>query len=483
MGPDRGAFQFVYSGWEMAPARRDEGAEPAAERPADPASEVRPGAPSPVGDGAVEAQRQVVDGAPGSAHQHRHFAELLLNRGFLDEAEAEFHQTLSLDPEDMEARLGLARVLHARGEDSTALFMVKQVIRSTNQPSHAYLLYARLLFALGSVERAVQEYEKALKADPEARDPELAESLRGGESRGRRSAAVLRTPAYLFSERPRITYGDVGGLEGMIREIRQKYLQPFLDSAGDQRPAGGRLLFYGPPGCGKTHFARATAGELLGPPFLGLDFCDLVDVWLGRWRRIVPEVFAEARRRRPCALLFDDLEPPPKDRGEARRAEATRRVTRDLVAELQAGEANRDLLILVTTRQPWAAEPDLAAPGLLDRVFFLPPPDPSQRVWILRTLCRSKPVAEVDYDHVARKTEGFSASDLAAVVDRAVARKLTQSLDEGQVRPLTTMDLVLAVESLRPEGPEAWLAEARERAALGGRDRGFYADLRRHLLG
>ena len=90
------------------------------------------------------------------------------------------------------------------------------------------------------------------------------------------------------------------------------------------------------------------------------------------------------------------------------------------------------MLILAATNAPWHLDPAFRRPGRFDRILFVPPPDAPARAAILRLLCRGKPVQDVDYEHLAKKTDDFSGADLKAVVDLAVEAKLREAMKAGR---------------------------------------------------
>jgi SpoVK/Ycf46/Vps4 family AAA+-type ATPase len=438
---------------------------------------------------------------------------MLLNRGFAEDAENHFRRATELDPGDVESKLGLARALQSQNQHAAALFLVKQVIRDSRRPARAYVLYARLLLELGSVQRAVTEYRKAIHEDPEIQDPVLESQLglevddEGPETAELVIASpdtaeievildkaelpelqpVTRNPEpppeavgftdalrELFSERTRLTFQDVGGLEEVKEEVRTILLHPLNNREyyrAYDKPVGGRVFLYGPPGCGKTHLARAIAGEVLAP-FLGVRLDDVMEVWEEDSPRALREIFQQARQQNPWVLLFDDVE-------EAGR---NRPVVRELLQEMSADPAANDgLLILVATNAPWDADPDLLEMRRFDRVLFVPPPGEGERVEILRVLCRSRPQHHVDFSRIAAETAGFSSDDLRFAVNRAVEANLQRSLEEGRLAPLTTEDLLREAAKLSPTGVRDWLAVAREYLAEPPGEGDIYGELRRYL--
>ncbi|MCH9647359.1 MAG: AAA family ATPase [Deltaproteobacteria bacterium] len=436
-------------------------------------------------DEVLSALLQAVKVSPDSAPLRRHYAEVLLNRGYMKEAEAEFHKALDLDPADAATKLGLARALHSQNQHSNALLLVKQVIRQSNRPAKAYILYARLLLALGSVSKAATEYRKGIDEFPEAFDSDLASTLGipdipqdSDESDDATSPASatssgiasspsvagsgsnLRLPGQkairqLFSGPPGLGFSQVGGMGQLKHELDLLLVRPLRDPAFTDAFSHGlesRLLLYGPPGSGKTHLARALAGELLAP-FLMVNLQDLEDVWGEDGAAFLAEIFRQAKDHSPTVLLLQEAE------------NADRILTQQLLKELDdVPRGTAGPLVLLTSDTPWSLPSALLRSERFDRRLFLPPPTPHDRTEVLRLLCLGKPQRFLSHAAVAEATEGFSARDLRVLVDNSLRQKLRQSLEKGQPTPLATGDLVRTAEHM--EGSiNPWLAQARE--ALG----------------
>src|SRR5262249_49736771 len=131
------------------------------------------------------------------------------------------------------------------------------------------------------------------------------------------------------------------------------------------------------------------------------------------------------------------------------------------------------------TNAPWHLDAAFRRPGRFDRILFVPTPDAAARSAILRILCRGKPVLDIDFEHLAKKTEAFSGADLKAVVDVAVERKLREAMQQGAPKPLTTKDLTGAAGTVRPTTKE-WFATARN-YALYSNQGGLYDDILKYL--
>jgi SpoVK/Ycf46/Vps4 family AAA+-type ATPase len=355
-----------------------------------------------------------------------------------------------------------------------------------------YLLYARLLFRSGEPQRAAQQYRRALEFDPALADAEFADQLGLSTAtastpeqpfEGKLAAAwdLPSTFAELDTEKPTLTFQDVGGMDAVKEEIRMKIVHPLQHPElyrAYGKPIGGGMLMYGPPGCGKTHLARATAGEIKAT-FLAVGISDVLDMWIGNSEKNLHELFEQARRSRPCVLFFDEVDALGASRSDLRHS-GGRHLINQFLAEMDGvQDSNEGVLILAATNAPWHIDPAFRRPGRFDRVLFVPPPDSPARSAILRILLRGKPLADIDFDQLARRAEGFSGADLKAIVDLAVEDKLRQAIKEGIPKPLTTKDLQGSLGQVKPSTRE-WFATARN-YALYSNQGGAYDDVLRYL--
>jgi len=447
---------------------------------------------------AIEALRAALKVSPDNIPLRKHLAETLLAYGRPEEAETEFREAMTIEPNDSELKVGLARAFDQQGKTSHALVIVEDLAKAPNAPAGAPLLLARLLVREGEVERAVAMYRRAVEIDPNVADAEFAERL-GIRPDG-------STPGYEESddevvegrvrvswggsegdvpgaelERPKTTFADVGGMEELKEEIRLKIIHPMAHPElyrAYGKAIGGGILLYGPPGCGKTHLARATAGEIQAG-FLSVGIHDVLEMWLGNSERNLRALFEQARAHAPCVLFFDEVDALAANRTDL-KGSAGRQLINQFLAELDGMQGtNEGVLILAATNAPWHLDPAFRRPGRFDRILFVPPPDAEARAAILRILCRGKPVQDLDYAHLAKKTDRCSGADLKAVVDQAIEAKLQEALKAGAPRPLTTKDLAKAAGSIKPSTRE-WFATARN-YALYSNQGGVYDDILKHL--
>lgn len=439
----------------------------------------------------IRRLRDALAASPDNVALRKGLGQTLLACGRYDEAEDEFRQALSRDRHNSEIKLLLANAFFQQSKYSHAMVIVEELVAQADTSGGAYLLHAKLLLQRGDVEFAVTEYRQAVQQDRSLRDDALAAQL--GIDADVRSEVVdgrVREAwqgeddsgdAAKHFERPKINFADVGGMDALKEEIRMKVIYPLQHRelfAAYGKSVGGGILMYGPPGCGKTHLARATAGEI-NAGFLSIGINDVLDMWIGSSEKKLHELFEYARSHAPCVLFFDEVDALGASRSDMKTSGA-RHLVNQFLAELDGANSSNDgVLILAATNAPWHLDSAFRRPGRFDRILFVPPPDDPARADILRLHLKGKPVKEVDHEHVAKKTKDFSGADMKAVVDLTIEHKLQEALKSGMPLPITTKDLLAVLGKVRPSTKE-WFSSARN-YALYANQGGIYDDILKHL--
>jgi AAA+ superfamily predicted ATPase len=443
-------------------------------------------------DDQERALRDALDVSPDNLPLRLHLADTLLRSGRPSAAEEEFRQVLHVDPTSAAGRAGLAAAFFQQGKLREATVLVEALLEG-EPDGPTLVLHTRLLLAEGRDREAAVQYAAALALDPRLDDEDLTDRLQQlfppdtaaeetAEGEGVALPADAESDGPLIEvERPSVTFADVGGMDQVKEEIRMKIIHPLEHAElfrAYGKAIGGGILLYGPPGCGKTHLARATAGQI-SASFLAVGLSDVLDMWLGNSEKRLHAIFEQARRRAPCVLFFDEVDALGASRSSF-QSSAGRNVVNQFLYELDGVQADNDgVLILAATNTPWHVDPAFRRPGRYDRVLFVPPPDAGARAAILRIHVKGKPVDDIDFDHVARKTQGFSGADLRAVVDVAVEEKIRAAMRDGVPRPLGTKDLTAAAKAVKPSTHE-WFATARN-YALHANEGGAYDDVLGYL--
>jgi len=433
---------------------------------------------------AVTALREALAVTPNNVPLRVHLGRTLLKSGRADEALAEFRTALARDADRVEARVGAGAAALALGRWGEAVEHWYQVRAELENEDLREL--ARAAVQAGRRDEARIAYDELLARDPSFRDLGLDRALRMSVVPSPMPASTPVDELELEPDMeppplPRISFADVGGLEPLKERLRMDIVYPL------QRPdlfkaygkkVGGGVLLYGPPGCGKTHLARAAAGEC-GVSFIAVEIQQVLDMWLGESEKRLHQIFERARDEAPTILFFDEMEAIGAARHQIRQGPG-RRMVNQLLSEMDGvGSRNDNVLVLGATNAPWDVDPALRRPGRFDRVIFVPPPDLEAREAILRLAFRERPVDDIDYGLIARRTARFSGADLSHLAGVASERALTEALRSGQVRAVQTTDVLYALDKCRPTTVE-WM-ETAKRFVTYANQAGIYDEVARYL--
>ncbi|MDJ0522909.1 MAG: AAA family ATPase [Planctomycetota bacterium] len=453
-------------------------------------------------DKTLELLRALVASQPENAEARAHLATLLLDAGRAEEALALLDEAPA-SGQGVEDPLLRGRVLEA-ADPRRAIEHYRAVVAADRRNAAAHMALARLYRESGLREDARHHYGIAVVIDEALEDAEFDDWIHGGsagEPPPPRPLAPPPTPAPAPDDAvedapsvedlqetldldgtpapklPKLTFDDVGGMDAVKEQIRMRVVYPFrnpkLFEKFKKKPGGG-ILLYGPPGCGKTYLARATAGEC-NARFVSVGVADILSRWLGESEQRLQELFAEARRRAPTVIFIDELDALGMSRREA-RGSALKTVINQLLTELDGvGSDNRSVLVLAATNAPWNVDTAFRRPGRFDRVVFVPPPDGNAREAILRLNLTDVPHEEPDYKKLRSTTKRWSGADLRELVERAAEVAIQEEMRTGRETLITRKMLAKAAKTIRPTTVE-WLNTAKNYASYANRA-GQYDDV------
>ena len=430
----------------------------------------------------IKTLQEALQFSPDNVPLRLHLAELLLQEKMYAEAGEQFSETLKRSYGNSKAQLGLATCYYHQKKYSAAVIVYEQL--NNQLPLDAMVLYVKCLIKENSMQQAAEVYQKVLAQSPGFKDEEIDSYLRLASSpvmvEDVDEDEEMLSRKY-FMEKPKVKFEHVGGMKKVKDEISLKIIQPMKNPdlyKAFGKKIGGGILLYGPPGCGKTFIAKATAGEI-DAKFINIGLHDILDMWVGNSEKNLHEIFELARKNAPCVLFFDEVDAIGASRSDLKQS-AMRHVINQFLAELDGVQSNNEgVLILAATNAPWSVDPAFRRPGRFDRIIFVEPPDVIAREEILRSLLKDKPAENIDTKKVADQIHEFSGADIKALVDLAVEEKLRDSMASGSIQPISTKDLLKASKIQKPTTLE-WFSSARN-YALYANESGLYDDILKYL--
>lgn len=317
------------------------------------------------------------------------------------------------------------------------------------------------------------QYTQDNKENDEATNPSNLRVLSGGKNQDK----VIE----FQSHRKTINFSDVGGLEKLKDTIRMKIIKPFINPGlfdKFKKKIGGGIMLYGPPGCGKTFIARATAGEV-NAKFIPVHITDILNPYIGVSEQNLRDIFDQARANKPSVLFFDEIDALGYNRAKS-SSDLTRTIIDQLLTEIEGIESNVDkLLIIGATNMPWDVDPAFKRPGRFDKLVFVPPPDEEAREIIFRLKLTDKPIDSIDFKLLAKQTELYSGADIENIVEIATENVLSEILLSGNERLITTDDLINALQETKPSTIE-WFRTVKNYIKYANQS-GLYDDVEKYL--
>lgn len=438
--------------------------------------------------------REAIKASPNNIPLRKMYANALLKNERFQEAEIEYKEALRLSPNDLNLKLGLIESFYEQEKTSLGLVIIEEITNQPTPPAKAWLLYAKLLLQSGNAFEAKHTYEKAILLDNSLKDSFLESNINLAQGKSstpeperikmgvENTGDVEEGDKYVDVERPKINFESVGGMDKVKEEIRMKIIFPLQHPdiyKAYGKKIGGGIMMYGPPGCGKTHLARATAGEV-NANFMAVGISDILDMWIGASERNLHAIFEKARSLKPCVLFFDEVDALGASRTDMKQS-AGRHLINQFLSELDGVDdsQNDGVLVLAATNAPWHVDPAFRRPGRFDRIIFVPPPDEEAREAILDIKLKGKPAQDIKYNKVSKKTTGFSGADLEALIDLAIESKMEASMRAGKPIPLETDDLLKAIKKHKATTSE-WFQTAKN-YALFANESGLYDDILTYL--
>ncbi|HMO17908.1 MAG TPA: ATP-binding protein [Oligoflexia bacterium] len=388
-------------------------------------------------------------------------------------------EKLADDPFNLELRSQLAFQYANLGEYKKVLKQLKFISDERELEDSELNIKITALRKLGFDEEA-----DTLKGNAESSDfennsnPESLNKIRVIQGGTKKQAEVLPLKS---PNKNVVRFSDIGGHEDTKKVLRLQIIEPFLRPDLYNRfkkQAGGGVLLYGAPGCGKTMLAKAIAFEC-GAEFIPVRISEVLSRWIGESEFNLSGFFDKARAKKPSMLFFDELDALAYSRSKS-SSDYSRTLVNEFLNQLDGvGFDNEDILFLAATNMPWDVDSAMKRPGRFSRLIFIPPPCEVARLEILKSQLIGIPVDNFDLVKLSKKLNNFSGADIVGLVDLAKEHALNEMLESGTERNLREDDFNKVLIKMLPS-TEDWLRTARNLVKYSGGDRS-YQDVEEYL--
>ncbi|KAL9427358.1 hypothetical protein AB3S75_029534 [Citrus x aurantiifolia] len=343
-----------------------------------------------------------------------------------------FDREIDIGVPDEVGRLEVFRI-HTKNMKLAEDVDLERVARDT----HGYVGADLAALCTEAALQCIREKMDVIDLEDETIDAEVLNSM-AVTNEHFRTALETSNPSALREtvvEVPNVSWEDIGGLETVKRELQETVQYPVEHPEKFEKfglsPSKG-VLFYGPPGCGKTLLAKAIANECQAN-FVSVKGPELLTMWFGESEGNVREIFDKARQSAPCVLFFDELDSIATQRGASvgDAGGAADRVLNQLLTEMDGMNAKKTVFIIGATNRPDVIDPALLRPGRLDQLIYIPLPDEASRLQIFKACLRKSPISpDVDLSALARYTHGFSGADITEICQRACKYAIRENIEK-----------------------------------------------------
>ncbi|MDE1856631.1 MAG: AAA family ATPase [Candidatus Micrarchaeota archaeon] len=249
------------------------------------------------------------------------------------------------------------------------------------------------------------------------------------------------------------TFDDIGNYDATKRELKQAVLMPIeqrgIAQAYNVKPTKG-ILFFGPPGTGKTMMMRALANEIKAV-FFYAKATDMISAFPGESERMISSMFSTAKKNAPAVLFIDEIDSIATNRESGLTDDSRRHALSQMLVEMDGFQKASRVIVVGATNVPNVLDPAILRPGRFDKIVYMPLPDLEGRKRIFEKYINGLPISrDVDIDELAEKTERYSGADIKAMCE-GVAQKMSNiATEQHRMLQIGQDDFLDAIKATKP---------------------------------
>lgn len=287
---------------------------------------------------------------------------------------------------------------------------------------------------------SAEEFLQALRDEISVSAPIPPEIWSVGETRKNVETKAQEGNAFEVRKSKGNGFADVAGMDELKEQLKSDVIQVIKEPErakkfGLHMPNG--MLFYGPPGCGKSYFAEKFAEEA-GFNFIKVKCSDVASPYIHGGQEKIAALFAEARKSSPVIVLLDEIEVMLFDRKKQDNSSMAGEVNEFLVQLNNCGADG--VMVIGATNEPQIIDKAALRSGRLEYHYFIPLPSKEVRKGVFEIHLRDKDKdSDIDYDKLADLTDGYTSSDIELIVDRAGRRAFHSNMDAISMDTLETI--------------------------------------------
>lgn len=251
----------------------------------------------------------------------------------------------------------------------------------------------------------------------------------------------------------KLTWDDIKGMQELKELLKDKIESPMENAEKYKEygiPASKGILFFGPPGCGKTFFAKVVADEC-NANFFTVNGPELLGGGIGQSEANLRQKFRDARETKPAIIFFDEIDAIAEDRSTG---SGSVRLINQLLTEMDGMESLDGVMVIAATNRPEKLDSALMRAGRFDTKIYIPMPDELSRKELLVGSLGKIPY-NLDLDLCSKELEGYTCADIVGIANKAKEFFVKRSISSGKDIPISDDDFKEILSKVKPSVLEA----------------------------